>query len=458
MTMPSVKQFFSRFSGTHFGDVLKGSSVYSLAKVAATALGFGGSLLIGHFYNAEVLGRIATMSSMFTVLTLIVLLGNQSYVLRTIPTLLAERGAGTAFRAFLKIASLVGFTGIIVVCLAALFLPLATNLFNSIEKYQLLLFGLIYATALKKISLPALRAMGDYKVFSTFEVLPAFFMILSVIISVALSVGDETFIYVYYAPHFILAVLAFLLAWREFDRRKLKISDQTKSPPVNRSNASIPTYVQMLAVSTPMLGVTLSHAAIAHTDILMLGSFTDEETVGIFSIYVKISALMSLGIFATNAMFAPKASRLFDAGKIEELGKLARQTTSLIFLVALTSLIGILLIHRFLLSLYGPEFFDHLPALYILLLALLANSIFGAVGIVLNMTGQQNYFFRIIVTAAIMNAVANYFLIPLFGPIGAATSTLLTILYWNSLAVLRVKKIHGFVTFPHMSFKFKSTG
>lgn len=453
MIISSVKKFYSSVSGTHFGDVLKGSSVNSLAKVLATALGFGGSLLIGHFYNAEVIGRIATMSSIFTVMTLFVLLGNQTYILRTVPTLLAESGAKAAYRSFLKVVELIGLAGILVIILAAVFLPKATNLYNSIGQYQLLLFALVFATAIKKISLRAIRAVGDYKIFSAFEVLPALLMILAVIISVALSLGDEVFIYVYYAPHFILAILAFFLVWQNFDRKKSDNSGQFTKPITGNTLAEVPTYAQILSVSTPMLGVALSNAAIAHTDILMLGTFTNEETVGIFSIYVKITALMSLGILATNSMFAPKASRLFDAKKIEELGKLTRQTTSFIFLIALVSFIGILIIHRFLLSLYGQEFFGHLAAFYILLIALLANSIFGAVGMLLNMTGQQNYFLKIIVSAAIMNAVANYFLIPIYGPTGAAISTLMTTLYWNSMAVLRVRKLYGFVTFPTLSFR-----
>jgi len=457
MIPEKIRYIFNRFSGTHFGDVLKGSSVYSIAKVAATVLGFGASLLIGYFYNAEVLGRIATMSSLFALMSLLALMGNQSYVLRTIPTLLAEKGAGTAFRAFLKIASLVGIAGVIVVILAAILLPKADNLFQSIANYQYLLFGLILATALKKISLPSLRAMGDYRIYSVFEVLPALFMITVVLIGVAFSVSHNAFIYIYFTPHFILALLAFFIAWREFERRRMiSVPDAPKYQPGNASS-DIPSFAQMLAVSVPMMGVNLSNAVIAHTDILMLSSFTDEKTVGVFSIYVKISALMSIGIAATNSMFAPKASRLFDAGKIGELGKLARQTSSLIFIVALVSLIGILVIHRVLLGFYGAEFFDYILAFYILLLALMVNAFFGAVGVLLNMTGQQNYFFKIIVTAAIMNAVSNYFLIPVYGPVGAAVSTLLTIIYWNSMAMIRVKKVHGFVTFPIFSLPFKKT-
>ena len=164
----------------------------------------------------------------------------------------------------------------------------------------------------------------------------------------------------------------------------------------------------MLSISIPMLGVSLSTTAIANIDILMLSAFTTEETVGIYSVYVKLTALISLGIVATSSMYAPKASRLYDAGKIKKLGSLTRQTSSLVAVITIASLVGILIFHRPILLIYGTEFLTHMAALYILMLALMINSFFGAVGVLLSMTGQQKYFFRIITTAALMNACLLY--------------------------------------------------
>ena len=330
-------------------------------------LGFAGSLLLSHFYGAAMLGRIAAITSMIAILTLLAMLGNHIYVLRVIPTMTEKWGADTAFKTFIKIVVLVLISSVVIIVLASVLLPFTKSLGESIKQNQLLVFALVFVTVLKRISLQALRALGDYKVFSLFHILPALFMILTVLVGASLSVGNQQFLYLYYVPHFLLAVIAFYLVFRVFSDLNGSVG-KTTSLGADAVNSAIPTFKQMLTISTPMLGVALSNTAIAHTDILMLSAFTNDETVGVFSVYVKISALMSLGIMATNSMYSPKASKLFDAGKIKELGKLTRQTTSLIFFIALASLLALMFIHRFLLGLYGPEFSQHLTAFYLSLI------------------------------------------------------------------------------------------
>lgn len=438
-----MKAKINRILNTPFGDVLKGSTINSIAKILATGIGFLGSILIAHFYNAEIIGRIATISSIIAITTLMVMLGNQTYILRKLPTTLDKYGSQLALRIFFKIILLAGMAGLIVTTITHISLPYSVKLNASITPYQFLLYGLIFATSIKRLSLPTLRALGDYKVFSTFEILPPLFMVIAVLVGASLSIGEDFFLYIYYAPHFLLACLAFFLA-----KTKLVSYKSRASLPSTDLSRATPTFAQILIISTPMLGVSLSNVLIAHTDILMLGSITDEKTVGIYSIYVKICALMTIGILATISMYSPKASKFYDSGKLQELAKLTRQTTTLAFIVALVCMISILLVHKLLLSLYGDEFLMHLPTLYVLLAAMLCHAFFGPVGSLLNMTGQQNIFFRIIFMAAILNIVLNVFLIPPYGPLGAAIATLITVVFWNLLAAIRIKFVHGFTTLP----------
>lgn len=440
-----MKEKLIRILGTQFGDVLKGSSLNFLAKVLATGLGFIGSILIARFYDAVVIGKIATISSMLAILTLVVLLGNQTYILRKVPSTLDIYGPDAAISILNKILLLVCVTGVLITSITNYTLPLATTLSQSITPYHLLLYALVFANAIKQLSIPALRATGDFKVFSTFELLPPLFMVIAVLVSIGLSIDQSLFIYIYYAPHFLLSILAFTIAIKKLSSYKPKPNTAVIKTDVPHA---VPTISQILFVSTPMLGVSLSNVLIAHTDILMLGTLTSEQTVGIYSIYVKITALMSLGILATNSMFSPKASKLYDLGNMNELGNLTRQTATLAFGIAFVCVSGILVIHKVLLGFYGDEFLSYLPTLYILLTAMLCHAFFGPVGIVLNMTGQQKVFFRIIFAAAILNIVLNYILIPIYGPTGAAIATLATTVFWNLLAAMRVRHVHGFIPLP----------
>lgn len=442
------KEKLKKYKDTNIGDLILGSGFNSIAKVTATGLGFIGSIMIARFYSADLLGKIATISSMLSILTVFAVLGNDTYILRTIPQKIELLGFVHARRVFLKITTLVFASTFVVISIVFFTLAAKENVFAVAKQFEFLLYGLVLATCFKKISIKTLRALGDYKIFSTFEILPPLLMMLFVLVAVVLRLEDGSFIYFYYTPHFILALLAFYLAYRGFPNHILGNSGIQNPRSISTQHQAIPTYSGILKVSIPMLGVTVSNVVITNTDILMLASFTDDATVGVYSVYVKLGALMSIAITAVNSMYAPKAAKLYGAGKIQELKILTKRATLLSFSVSCAIFLVITLVHQPVLSFYGPIFLLHTTTFYILLFSLLCNAFYGSIGMLLNMTGKQNRFFLIMLSAAILNIVLNYILIPQLGPVGAALATLATVLYWNTLAAITVKKAYNFTTFP----------
>jgi len=449
MLINRIKALPLRLKGTNIGDVLLGSSVNTLAKFAGTGLGFVGSLLIARYHGAEILGEIATITSLLAILSLFAMLGSQTYILRTIPQRLEQFGSRNALRVFLKISTLIAISAITVMVLTKIGITFKRDFFSTIYDFQYLFYGLVFFTCLKILSKQALRSLGDYKVFSAFEILPPFLMMVVVAISIALSIYGDGFIYLYYTPHFFLALIAIYIVLRKFlNQAESEKTTDLRAETSHGYSSDLPTFISILSISIPMLGVNLSHAVITHTDILMLGAFIDAQTVGVYSVYVKFVALITMANTAVNSMYGPKASRLFAAGKMEELKTLTKRSTLITFSFSCLTLVAILTIHKPLLNMYGPLFASHLPAFYVLLVAVLFSSFAGSVGMLLNMTGGQKVLFVIIFTAAIANVVLNYYLIPLFGPTGAAYATLATVMYWNLVATIAVKLSLGFTAFP----------
>ena len=71
------------------------------------------------------------------------------------------------------------------------------------------------------------------------------------------------------------------------------------------------------------------------------------------------------------------------------------------------------------------------------------------------MTGYEKLVSKIILSAALLNIVLNYYLIPLFhlsphflGIEGAALSSTICLIYWNTIGLYFVYKHHGFIMFP----------
>jgi len=82
-------------------------------------------------------------------------------------------------------------------------------------------------------------------------------------------------------------------------------------------------------------------------------------------------------------------------------------------------------------SAFGPAFSASFLPMIILSAGQIINSFFGAIGILLHMSGLERKVARGMIIAAIMNLLLNFALVPLFGMNGAAFATLVTFSVWN---------------------------
>ncbi len=74
-------------------------------------------------------------------------------------------------------------------------------------------------------------------------------------------------------------------------------------------------------------------------------------------------------------------------------------------------------------------------------------SIFGSVQVYLNMTGRQNIFQYILISAVLLNFTLNRTLIPIYGMNGAAFSYVASMFYWNLMATIIIYKKDRIIVF-----------
>lgn len=419
----------------NFSLLLKASSFNVMTKIVGTAFGFLASFLIARSYGPELYGIVATISSAFTLLSLIALFGNQTLIVKIIPEYIEKHGYLIAKKLYFRILliSLYLTGGIILLWTLSEYLTPIT-LFRGLEQHGLLIAVLIAIATYKRLNTKTLRALGDYKIYSMFDLLGPILLASFVITSVSLEVPPQYFQYLYFVPQVLLCALSFYFVQRVYSKKIQNTSNQKPG------TTAIPTKASLIKTSFPMFGITISTAIIAHCDILMLNHFTSAGTVGVYAIYAKIVIISSLATQTINSMFAPTVSRLFSAQKLDELKFFAKKTTFLSFSLSLTLTFIFLVVHKSFLGFYGQEFLSELPTLYVLLFSSLVTSFFGPVGLYLNMTGHQASFFKIILIAACINIIMNILLIPTWGALGAALATLICVLTWNVLATLKTLK------------------
>jgi len=199
------------------------------------------------------------------------------------------------------------------------------------------------------------------------------------------------------------------------------------------------TYKKIFDVSLPMLISSSVFTSMSFVDKLMLGFFKTPVEVGIYSVAIKLATITSLILTAVNTIAAPKISELYWDNNIDELKKMIRFTSKIIFFFSFPVLSAYALFSHQILSLFGKEFMKGAVALLILSGGQFVNAASGTVGSFLDMTGHQNAFRNIVVLATIMNIILNYLMIPVYGYNGAALATAFSTILWNLLSLAYVQ-------------------
>jgi len=169
----------------------------------------------------------------------------------------------------------------------------------------------------------------------------------------------------------------------------------------------------------------------------MLGYFKASEDLGIYSAASMISRQAGLITYSFSCVFCPIISDLYHRNELRDLERLYKTVTRWIVSLNLAILILLILFSKQLMGIFGAEFASGWVVLVVLSSAHLIGYIAGGplAGYVLPMSGKQDIELINAVVMLISNIVLNFWLIPIYGILGAAIATGL------SMAVVDIAKI-----------------
>lgn len=175
-----------------------------------------------------------------------------------------------------------------------------------------------------------------------------------------------------------------------------------------------------------------------HIDIVVLGLFATSAEVGIYRIASVGATLVALPLFSANVALAPKIVSLYTKGDHTQMQRMLTASTRYMLMFAIPLAACLTLFGSQILAVtFGKSFSDGAVPLAILAVGQLINVGFGSVGLFLNMTGYETETVKVLALAALVNVALNLFLIPIFGMLGAALATTVTIIFWNAwLAII----------------------
>jgi O-antigen/teichoic acid export membrane protein len=436
MNASSIQALYRRINGRGMGaTILRGSGIVFVITLIGTGLGLAARIGIARLTGVENYGYYAYGLSWLNVLLDLSLLGFDTSGLRFIPVYRSTGQwgllRGFVQHSFLQVFALSTIFGLLIAgvvlvdrpnlnpdlvitfLLVALLMPINT-LFNLVADMlqalkhivvaqrtltidrtviQLILLGLIFVFVGRDITAP--EAMGTYLVATLF---------LMLIIKRYLDV---------------IAPPEVHTAKTEYQRKEW-----------NR-------------VSYPIFLQDVLRVLIRRSDVLFLGLFLSTTDAGIYSSVVLFGTLIDFGIIAANRVISPMISELYHNGRKQQLQRLLTIATGAISLYGLATFVGILLFGRWLLGLYGDEFVAGYPALVIIALARLANTLAGPVGYLLNLTNYERPLLKTLIFNAVLSIGLSLILIPRFGMIGAALTTAIATVVWQAMLVYIAQRNMG---------------
>lgn len=179
----------------------------------------------------------------------------------------------------------------------------------------------------------------------------------------------------------------------------------------------------------------------------MLGRFETESNIGIYNVAFKVGYLALFFVVSMNVVIMPKVSELYHKNNYIEIKKVINKATQVVILLTVPLALVIICFSEFILSFFGKGFVAGSTTLILITLGALFNAMTGNVDQILNMTNNQKLVRNMFIIGFIVNVILNLILIPNYGIVGAAASSLITNVVINSIFVIIIKKKLGFYTF-----------
>ena len=385
------------------------------------------SLFLTNYYSAEQVGEYDFVRATIMILSGASLIGTNQSLIYYSGFLNSKNSLKSIKNIYFKMTRMT--TGIcIVFILGYLIIPegLINELFDKKNAHSLILKAVValFFYTITMLNIDALRALNQtihselYR--NIFRYTPIF--ILSIVLF--FTQNQEWLIEAFLAGFILLSLITTIKVLILF--KQLTLSNQTSYKF---------SYNQIFSRSYPMALSAIAYFIMQSVDIIILTVYEGFDSVAYYSIAVKLATVTALALMSVNIVIAPKIAEIYNTNDFNRLNKLIKDAARIIFIISLPVLLILFIFSGPALSLFGEGYVFAKQALWFLLAGQFFSALCGPGAIYLNMTGKQKKLNNILISGLIVNVVLNLILIPIYGIEGAATATLISMVFWNSMIV-----------------------
>jgi O-antigen/teichoic acid export membrane protein len=306
------------------------------------------------------------------------------------------------------------------------------NYFSDPGVYSILLksSAVLFFYGLTTLNTEVFRALDHFYVAELFRNTIKYIPL--IIGAVLLSYCDKMdyLVEVFLTGFVLLSIITTLLIFIYFNKAKVE----------NENETVVFTYKEIATKSYPIAISGMALFLLMSFDILFLKKYRDDSTVAFYSVAIKLMTILSMVIITVNITVSSKISEYFFSKNKTDLIKIIQHASRLIFALTFPAVTIICIFPEFILGLFGKEYVAAKDALLILIVGQGICSAFGTAPVYLNMTGRQHIFQIILIVAVLINFILNRVLIPQYGMVGAATSFVVSSIFWNGITAIVIYK------------------
>lgn len=192
---------------------------------------------------------------------------------------------------------------------------------------------------------------------------------------------------------------------------------------------------------------SLAASIYVNLDVIMLGMMTDNYTVGVYSIAVKIYSVVKSLLVALYSASIPRLSSYIGHQDDEAYKKTITDVLAFITLFLLPASMGLILLSGSIIYIFGGnEYFSAISTLRLLSVALVGAIFGGVVSSCMNIPlGKEKINMEATLISSLLNVVLNFFVIPIYKQNGAAMTTVISEFFVLFYCVLKLRGLKRYL-------------
>lgn len=423
------------------GKVGKGASILFIGTIVGLIFHFLARVLIARFYSPDHYGIYNLFYTLLTIFVTISALGLRSGIYRYIGYYEGKE-KGEKIKEIEKWGILISILsgtafGILLFFLAPIIAPIFSERTEFVFYLRIAGFTLPFYVLLRSlISVFRGHESSKEKVFFYELGRNGVFLLIAFIIGI-FALPFVGIIWAMFLATASMAISIFI-----YYLRKLR-----ESSPLSLSlNPS--TGKTLLTFSLPLLFVGLMYNVMGWSDTMLIGYFLYDDSVGFYNVAKPLSSFIAKGLSIATFIYAPLVSGLYAKNKFKENQEIYSSLTKWICFLSLPfAMVFFIFPESIIYTLFGEDYSAAIIPLQILVFTYFFEVFNGPNGPTLTAYGKTKFLMLATAVSALTNIVLNIVLIPIYGIIGAAIATGLTIILVNiirTFKVYRVSEVHSF--------------